>query len=46
MENTMKLAIETYSELTGQSFDSIVKECLNGNSQLIKNIKLLMICAA
>jgi hypothetical protein len=46
METTMKLAIETYSELTGQNFESIVNECLNGNKQLIKNIKLLMIAVA
>jgi len=46
METTMKLAVKTYSELTGQSFESIVKECLNGNAQLMENIKLLMIAAA
>ena len=45
MENAMKLAIETYSILMNVKFDYVVKECLRGNEQIIKNIKLLMFAA-
>ena len=38
----MKLAIETYSNLTGKTFDSIVTECLNGNKTVVENITKLM----
>tara|TARA_R110000868_G_scaffold323166_1_gene584123 strand:- start:458 stop:598 length:141 start_codon:yes stop_codon:yes gene_type:complete len=42
METTMKLAIETYSKLTGRTFESIVTECLSGNKTITENIAKLM----
>jgi len=46
MENTMNLAIETYSNLTGRTFNEIVTECNNGNEVIIENIQKLMFCVA
>lgn len=46
MTNTMTIAIETYSNLTGRSFDEIVNECLNGNTTIIESIQMLMFSAA
>lgn len=46
METTMKLAIETYATLTGQSFDSLVKESLNGDRAVNDNIMKLMFSAS
>ena len=42
METTIKLAIETYSNLTGRTFNEIVEECVNGNEVIMENIKKLM----
>ncbi len=39
METAMKLAIETYSELSGETFNSIIEQIINGNE-----IKLQIIC--
>lgn len=39
METAMKLAIETYSEISGESFESIVNQVLEGNE-----IKLKIVC--
>ena len=38
----MKLSIETYSNLTGRTFNEIVTECVNGNEVIIENIQKLM----
>ena len=46
METTMKLAIETYSNLTGRTFNEIVIECNNGNDTIIESIKMLMFSVA
>ena len=46
MTTTMKLAIETYSNLTGRTFESIVTECLNGNKVIVENIQKLMFANA
>ena len=46
MTTTMKLAIETYATLTGQSFNSLVEKSLNGDKVVIENIMKLMFCAA
>lgn len=46
METSMKLAIETYSKLTGKSFESITTDCLNGNQIVIENIQKLMFVSA
>lgn len=42
METTMKLAIETYANLTNRTFSDIVNECNNGNNTVIENIQKLM----
>ena len=42
MTNTMKLAIETYSEITGKTLENIVSECQNGNQVIIESIQMLM----
>lgn len=42
METTLKLAIETYSELTGRDFQEILSDCLTGNEVVMNNIKKLM----
>tara|TARA_R110002051_G_scaffold311728_1_gene386329 strand:- start:604 stop:744 length:141 start_codon:yes stop_codon:yes gene_type:complete len=46
METTMKLAIETYSNLTGRTFDEIVTECVNGDEVILETIKKLMFSVA
>jgi len=46
METTMKLAIETYSNLTGRTFNEVVTECNNGNETIIESIKMLMFSVA
>ena len=42
MENTIKNAIETYSTLTGQNSNDILKKCLNGDEIILENIKKIM----
>ena len=42
METTLKLAIETYSKLTDQPFDTIVRRVLDGDEVLTESIMLLM----
>jgi hypothetical protein len=42
METTMKLAIETYSNLMNYSFEYVVNECLNGNQVITESIQKLM----
>jgi hypothetical protein len=44
METTMKLAIETYANLTNRTFDSVVSQCAIGNEVVIENIQKLMFC--
>lgn len=39
METAMRLAFETYSEISGESIESIVNEIISGNE-----IKLKIIC--
>ena len=46
METTMKLAIETYSKLTGKSEKVIIDECLNGNQLTIEIVQKLMFSVA
>lgn len=46
METTMTLAIETYSELSGYTFQYIVNECNNGNEVIINSIQMLMFSVA
>ena len=46
METTMKLAIETYSNLTNQSFDKILELSLLGDEVVNKNIMKLMFSLA
>ncbi len=42
MTNTMKLAIETYANLTNQSFDRLVELSLSGDEVVNDNIAKLM----
>ena len=42
METAMRLAIETYSNLTGRTFEDVLRECNNGNETIIESIKMLM----
>ena len=42
MTTPMKLAIETYSNLTGQTFNSLVEKSLNGDKVVTENIMKLM----
>jgi len=46
METTMKLAIETYSNLTERTFEEVVSECNSGNETIIESIKMLMFSVA
>jgi len=45
MTTTMKLAIETYSNLTGQTFNSLVEKSLAGDKVVTDNIMNLMFLA-
>lgn len=45
METRIKLAIETYSNLTGKSESQILKECQDGNSLTIEIVQKLMFAA-
>ncbi|HGV0794660.1 TPA: hypothetical protein ACNBW6_003883 [Escherichia coli] len=45
-ENILKMAIETYSELSGISKEEIIKECQDFESQTSKNVQLLMFSIA
>jgi hypothetical protein len=45
MTTTMKLAIETYSNLTGQTFNSLVEKSLAGDKVVTDNIMKLMFLA-
>ena len=45
METAMKLAIETYSNLTGKSQDTIIDECQKGNKLTIEIVQKLMFAA-
>lgn len=38
----MKLAIETYAELTNRTFKDVVDECQSGNKTIIESIQMLM----
>ena len=46
METTMKLAIETYSNLSGISFETIVNKCLSGDDTTMNIITKLMFCVS
>ena len=46
METTLKLAIETYSNLTGMTFDEVITECTNGNETILDSIKMIMFSMA
>ena len=47
MNTTLKLAIETYSELTGMSFDDIKNEMMNNEcGEIYRRVVLLMLSAA
>ena len=46
MTTTMKLAIETYSKLTGQTFNSLVEKSLSGDKIVTENIMKLMFLAS
>jgi len=46
MTTTMKLAIETYSNLTGQTFNSLVEKSLAGDKVVTDNIMKLMFLAS
>ena len=42
----MKLAIETYSNLSGISFETIVSKCLKGDEVTMDIITRLIFCVA
>lgn len=44
-EQVMRMAIETYAELSGESFEEIAKQCQDYDSQTAKNVRLLMFAA-
>ena len=44
MENTMKLAIETYAELTKRTIEEVHEEIRNKNEVVIETIMKLMFC--
>ena len=46
MTTTMKLAIETYSNLTGQTFNSLIEKSLAGDKVVTDNIMKLMFLAS
>lgn len=46
MEITMKLAIETYCELSGYSFEYVTSQCLGGNKVIAESIMMLMFSVA
>lgn len=46
MKNAMTIAIETYSDLTGKTFNEIVAECNKGNQVIIESIQMLMFSVA
>lgn len=46
MESAIKLSIDTYSKLTGRSFEDILNDCLNGNEVIIEIIQKLMIASS
>jgi len=46
MTTTMKLAIETYANLTNRTFEAVVNECNNGNEVVTENVMKLMFANA
>lgn len=46
METTMRLAIETYANLSGKTEEQVMQDCLNGNTAVAEAIQLLMFSAA
>ncbi len=44
-ETLLKMAIETYAELTGRTFKDVAEECRDMTSQTAKNVSLLMFAA-
>ena len=47
MNTTLQLAINTYSELTGMSFDDIKNEMINNDGgKVYKHVVLLMLSVA
>mgnify|MGYP003405245036 FL=1 len=47
MNTTLKLAIETYSELTGMTFDDIKNEMMNNEcGDVYRRVVLLMLSVA
>lgn len=46
MTTTMKLAIETYSNLANKTFEEVVTEINNGNKVVIDSVMMLMFTVA
>lgn len=42
----LKMAIETYAEISGEKVEDIIKECQNFESQKAKNVQMLMFAVA
>lgn len=41
----LKMAIETYAEISGEPIEKIIDECQDFNSQTAKNVQMLMFAA-
>jgi hypothetical protein len=46
MKTTMKLAIETYSNLNNTTFQAVVNQCNEGNQIIIDSVMKLMFCVS
>lgn len=44
-DEVLQMAIEQYAELSGETVDSIVRQCQDFNSQTAKNVQMLMFAA-
>ena len=46
METTLKLAIETYANITNQTTKDVMQKCLDGNQAVIDSVQMLMFSVA
>lgn len=42
METAMKLAVESYSKLSGRTSKEIMEDCLSGNQTVLDSVMMLM----
>lgn len=46
IEQALKMAVDTYAELTGQSFEDIAKQIIDGKGKTFEHVTRIMAAAA